>query len=83
VLNISAPTVVKPGPGSVVTVSVLAAGGDAGGIYDFASTGGYDATTQVGTIPQQVGFFPANSFPCFTAILVVPGTGQVVSVAFS
>ena len=82
-LDISVATVVKTTPGSIVTVNVLVQGSTVGAVYDFAATTGYTAANQVGTIPQLVGSYPMNSFPCFTAILVVPGTGQTVSVAYS
>jgi len=82
-LNIAAATVIKDAPGSIVTVSVVTAGSSTGGVYDFAATTGYGAAEQVGTIPEAVGTYPFYSFPCFTGILVVPGTGQVLSVSFA
>jgi hypothetical protein len=82
-LNVSAATVIKAAPGTVGTVSVVTAGSSVGGVYDLAVTTGYDAANQVGTIPEAVGTYPFFSFPCFAGILIVPGTGQVVSVSFS
>jgi hypothetical protein len=82
-LDITAPTVIKDAPGQVVIVNVTTAGSTTGALYDFAATSGETASNLVGVIPEAVGSYPFNSFPCFTGILVVPGTGQILSVAFS
>lgn len=80
--NISAATVVKNGQGRCARVSVITAGSTAGAIYDNNSTSsGNTASTQIGTIPNTVGTTEFE-WPCGTGITVVPGTGQVVAVAF-
>jgi hypothetical protein len=82
-IDITAATVLKTGAGQVVTVNVTTAGSAPGAVYDFAETTGETSSNLVGVIPEAVGSYPFNGFPCFTGILVVPGTGQVLSVAFS
>lgn len=77
--NITAATVVKASPGSVLQLAVLSTGSTAGAIYD--STGTASQTSQVAAIPQALGTTDI-SFPCFTSILVVPGNGQVVAVTY-
>jgi hypothetical protein len=78
--NISAPTVVKGSAGRICEVSVLTAGSAPGMVYDGAST---TATTRPEfVIPNTVGIFVAN-WPMGIGILVVPGTGQVVSLTYS
>lgn len=77
--NLSASTLVKAGPGAVLQLAVITAGSGNGAIYD--STGSVAQTGQIAAIPQTVGTYDI-SFPCFTAILVVPGTGQLVAVSY-
>ena len=82
-LNITTPTVVKAGPGTILTVLVSVAGSTPGSINDVA-TDAPAAGNLVCEIPNQVGPVgggPLN-FPALNGILVVPGTGQTVSVAF-
>lgn len=81
-LNISAETVVKAFPGTVFTVVVTTAGSAAGAVYDAATTSGDVAANLVATLPNTVGVYNL-SFPCANGILVVPGTAQVVSVAYA
>lgn len=82
VLNITAATVVKASPGTIWNVNVTTAGTTVGGVYDFAATTGEAAANLVAAIPDVVGAIDLI-FPCKTGILIVPGTGQVVSVSFS
>jgi hypothetical protein len=78
--DISAPTLVKTGAGRVATVSILSAGTSVGTIYDAASL--TDTTRPIVTIVNTVGVFTAP-MPVSFGILIVPGSGQVVSVAYS
>ena len=78
--NISTPTVVKPSAGRIANISVLTAGASPGKIYDGATLA---ATTKpLGVIPNTVGIFTVNLATSF-GLLVVPGTGQVVTVGYS
>jgi len=78
--NISTPTVVKTSAGRIAEVSVLTAGTAPGIIYDGATL---TATTKpLGVIPNMVGIFTVNLATSF-GLLVVPGTGQVVTVGYS
>lgn len=81
-LNISAATVVKATPGTLVRISVNTAGSAAGSAYDASTTGGNTAANLIADIPNTAGVL-ALEWPCSNGILIVPGTGQVLSVAFS
>lgn len=81
-LNITAATVVKATPGTVYRVSVNTAGSAAGGVYDAAATSGNSAANLIAGIPNTAGVITLE-FPCSNGILVVPGTGQVLSVSFA
>ena len=80
-LNISVATVVKPGPGVVMTIAVVTAGSTAGAVYDATSTTGNTVANQVGVLPAVAGTY-AIEFPCINGIVVAPGTGQVVAVSY-
>lgn len=78
--NISAATVVKTSPGRVVTISVITPGSTTGRIYDGTAV---SATTKpLAVIQSTVGIFPVN-LVASAGIVVVPGTGQVVTVGYS
>lgn len=81
-LNVTAATVVKATPGTVWTVNVTTAGSAPGTVHDVATTGAAAAANLVAEIPNTVGTYTLT-FPCLTGIVVTPGTGQVVSVAYS
>lgn len=73
-------TVVKNAPGRIVTVSILIAGSTYGTIYDGAALG---ATMRpIAPIPNSIGMLSV-AISCAYGILVVPGTGQTVSVGYS
>ena len=80
--NISSPTVVKTSAGRIASVSVLTAGSATGLIYDGATL---TATTKpVYVIPTSVGTEPyVVNMPLSFGLLVVPGSGQVVTVSYS
>ncbi|MDA8416053.1 MAG: hypothetical protein M0Z78_03100 [Betaproteobacteria bacterium] len=82
VLNISAATLVKTGVGVICRVNVTTAGSTVGGVYDFNATTGEGAANLVSAIPNAVGNYEVY-FKCDLGILIVPGTGQVVSVAYA
>jgi hypothetical protein len=64
----------------VSTVSIITAGSTVGAIYDAAALG--VTSRPIVTIPNIVGVFSAP-IPMSYGILVVPGTGQVVTVGYS
>jgi len=82
VLNITAATVVKAKPGTLFRISVNTAGSAAGTAYDASTTGGNTAANLIADIPNAVGVV-ALEWPCNNGILIVPGTGQVLSVSFN
>lgn len=77
-----APTLVVKGSGSLVTVSVVEAGSDAGMIYDAASTSNLDPAARLHAIPNTQGIVQA-SFRYSNGIVVLPGKGQAVTVTYS
>lgn len=79
---ITAATVVKPNAGTVYTILVSIAGTAAGAVYDANTTGGDVAANLVASIPDATGVVQIN-WPCKSGILVVPGAGQTVSIAFA
>ncbi|MBR8141215.1 hypothetical protein KDW46_02430 [Burkholderia vietnamiensis] len=81
-LNISAADVVKAAPGTLWRVSVTTAGSAAGAAYDASATSGNTAANLIAAIPNTVGIYYLE-WPCANGILIVPGTGQVVSVSYA
>jgi len=81
-LNITAPTVIKPTAGRVWKVIVNTVNTAAGGIYDANTLAGDVA----GNLIQEIGVGAVGPFDlaCKTqnGLLVVPGTGGVVSVSY-
>lgn len=82
-LDITAATLIKALPGRIYTVSVLVAGSAAGAVYDAIATTGNTVADQVAVLPNTVGVINTNAWPCANGIVVVPGTGQTVAVAWS
>jgi hypothetical protein len=80
-INTSA-TVVKALPGTLWTVSVTTAGSAPGSVHDVATTGAAAAANLVYDIPNTVGVYSLY-WPCKVGIVVTPGTGQVLSVAYA
>jgi hypothetical protein len=80
--NISAPLVVTTQAGRICSVSVLAGGSASGFIYDGVSL---TATTKpLYVIPTSVGTEPyVVNLPVSFGILVVPGSGQIVTISYS
>lgn len=77
---LSAPTLVKPTAGRVCSVSVIVAGSANGTIYDTTSISA--PVNPVYKIPNTVGLTVVN-MPMAIGIVVVPGTGQTVTVSYS
>lgn len=82
VLNITAATVVKAAPGTLWTITVTTAGSAAGSAHDVLTTGGAAAGNLIFDIPNTVGVYTLY-WPCKTGIVITPGTGQVLSVAYA
>ena len=80
-LNITAATVVKATPGRLVRINVIVAGSAAGTANDCTTTAAAAAANQIVTIPASVGQVGIE-WPCLAGIVVVPGTGQTLSVAY-
>jgi hypothetical protein len=81
---IKTPTVVKNSAGRIASVSIIVAGSGTGFIYDGATL---TATTRpLWVIPEAAktsGEPYLVNFPTSFGLLVVPGTGQTVSVSYS
>jgi hypothetical protein len=81
---ISVPTVVKASAGRIASVSIIVAGSGTGFIYDGTTL---TATTKpLWVIPEAAksnGEPYVVNFPASFGLLVVPGTGQTVSVSYS
>jgi len=86
-LNLSAQTVVKSTPGTIVRVTVLAvATGGKFGVYDASTVGGIANGARIVEYSASwpaVGTVINLEFPCANGIVVDPGTAGVVSVSFS
>ena len=83
-LNITTPTVLKVGRGNILSIIVAVAGSSTGGVYDLA-TDAPAAGSLIAVIPDAVGpvqFGLPYGFPYTNGLLIVPGTGQTVSVAY-
>ena len=80
--NISTPTLVSTKEGRICSVSVLTPGSATGLIYDGALL---TATTKpIYVIPTSVGTEPyVVNMPLSFGLLVVPGSGQVVTISYS
>ena len=81
-LNITAATVVKATPGTLWTVNVTTAGSTVGSASDVATVGGVAAANLIAEIPNTVGTY-VLTWPCKVGIVITPGTGQVISVAYA
>jgi hypothetical protein len=80
-LNLTAATVIQASPGRLALISVIVAGSAVGAAYDAVSTSGNTAADQVAVIPNTVGVYVID-WPCLAGIVVAPGTGQTISVAY-
>jgi hypothetical protein len=77
---INSATVVKTTPGRICRVSVTVAGSTPGMIYD--GTLPTTTTSPLWVVPNSVSITDVN-LPTTYGIVVIPGTGQTVSVSFS
>ncbi|WP_233842326.1 hypothetical protein [Dyella sp. 2HG41-7] len=81
--NITGPTLCKAVLGRVWTVSVIVAGSAPGSVYDSNSLSGLSTANQIGTVPNTVGPASMGGFRVNTGIVLVPGTGQTLAIAFT
>lgn len=81
-LDITSATVIKAVQGRICKVNVVVAGSAAGTVNDCATTGAAAVANEVFAIPNTVGIYDVD-FPCMTGIVVVPGTGQTISVSYN
>lgn len=86
-LNINSATVVKPNPGRVFSVSIIASGSTASTVNDCLTTATSGDATQILTIPSGTVagtvYTMYGGWPCLQGIVVAPGTGSVLAVSFS
>jgi len=80
--NVTSSTVIKATAGRAFRVAVVVAGSAAGAIHDIATTGGVANANRIAIIPNTVGIYEIN-WPCATGIVLVPGTGQTLSISYS
>lgn len=80
-LNLTAATVIKATPGTVLAFAVEVAGSGTGTINDCATVGAVAAANQVCVLPETVGV-TVMGWPCTTGIVVTPGTGQTIAVSY-
>jgi hypothetical protein len=80
--GISTATVVKTGSARLVTLSVVVGGTTAGTINDTTTVAGASASNVVCGIPTTAGVYSIYMI-CNNGLVVVPGSGQVCSIAYS
>ena len=78
--GISSSTLVVSGQGRLARISVTTAGTTTGTAYDASVVG--VVGSPIVTIPNTVGVIDVN-IPTNSGIVIVPGTGQVVTVSYS
>lgn len=81
-LNITANTVVKASAGKILQISVVVAGSAAGSVYDAATVATAAAANEIAVLPGTAGVLAIKDWPCATGIVVEPGTGQTIAVAY-
>jgi hypothetical protein len=79
--TITSSTLVATGSGRLVNFVVLVAGTGNGAIYNTTNSASPPAANELVVIPQTIGVYPVGA--AFTnGLLVVPGTGQTVTVTY-
>lgn len=82
VLNITAATVITAAPGTITQLYVVVAGSAPGTVNDCATVGAVAVANRIAILPNVVGPVIA-SWPFNAGLVVTPGTGQTISVAYS
>ncbi len=80
-LGLTTATVVKTGPGRACRVTVVIGGSAAGTINDVATTSGASMLNAVGVLPTTTGTYQID-WPCQTGIVIIPGVGQTIAIAY-
>ncbi len=84
-LGITAATVVKAAPGRLGMASLIIGGSTAGAIHDCLTTSACNTTNQIAVLPPlttaQIGVLQIQSI-AKVGIVVMPGTGQTVTVTY-
>ena len=78
--NLTTTTVVSANAGRLVNVSVIVAGSATGMIYN--ANNGAVTTAPLYVIPDTTGVYEVN-LPVTNGIVVIPGTGQTVTISYS
>jgi hypothetical protein len=81
-LNITATTQVKVGPGRLGIISLINWGTTSGIIYDSATVGGIGPSNMIGYITTNSSATTEYNFPFQNGLVIVPGTGQAMSVSY-
>jgi hypothetical protein len=81
-LDITSSKLVVAGYHRVASVCVITAGSTAGTVNDSATTGGAATSNEVYPIPNTLGCVKLD-WPVSSGIVVIPGTGQAVSVSYN
>lgn len=80
-LNITADAVITDQPARLARISVLVAGTTPGSANDCTKTTDVADENAVAAIPNEVGVYEID-WPCLAGIVITPGTGQTVAVAW-
>jgi hypothetical protein len=78
--NITAATVIKATPGTLIAFAIIVAGSGDGTVNDCATTGAAATANELAVISHTagIGIYQMNA-PCNTAICITPGTGQTIA----
>jgi hypothetical protein len=79
---ISTGTLISGQRGRLCNIIVTTAGSTPGLVYDTPSLSGISASNLVYSIPNTLGVY-VISVPVMQGIVIVPGTGQVITVSYS
>lgn len=80
--NVTASTLIKKGQGRICRVSVLTAGSTTGLVHDAASTALTTTNNRLAVLGNTVGIVEIQ-MPFDDGLVIIPGTGQEVSVSYS
>jgi hypothetical protein len=80
-LNATSATLIKSTPGRLARIDVVVAGSTAGATYDTNSTSSTAASNQICAIPNTVGPIWLD-WPAQVGIVLSPGTGQTLAIAY-
>jgi hypothetical protein len=82
-LDITTTTVIAAVPATLNKINVVVGGSTPGTIYDAAGTAAIAGSLELAVLgTTTLGFIDAD-WPCLNGIVIVPGTSQVIGVAFT